>query len=177
MLHAQERQAPAGRVPLQWKLITNLSIRSKDQAIEKIDWYAMRWKIETLHKILKSGCRAEEPRLRTADRLSNLIAVFCILSGRIFWMTMLNRTDPGTVPNDPFTKVEIAVLDRLSPKTALSELPPPTLSHYAIQLAKLGGYLARKGDPPPGNTVMWRGLTRLTAIVLRMQLAGEVVGN
>jgi hypothetical protein len=44
-------------------------------------------------------------------------------------------------------------------------------------LAKLGGYLARKGDPPPGNAVMWRGLTRLTDIVLGMQLAAETVGN
>lgn len=51
------------------------------------------------------------------------------------------------------------------------------MSHYAIQLAKLGGYLARKGDPPPGNTVIWRGLTRLTDIVLGMQLAIEIVGN
>jgi hypothetical protein len=41
---------------------------------------------------------------------------------------------------------------------------------------ELGGYLARKGDPPPGNTVRWRGLTRLTDIVLGMQLAAETCG-
>ncbi|EMF88997.1 hypothetical protein LEP1GSC005_1152 [Leptospira santarosai str. ST188] len=29
----------------------------------------MRWKIEVFHKILKSGCKAEESKLRTADRL------------------------------------------------------------------------------------------------------------
>ena len=29
-------------------------------------------------------------KLRTAQRLANLIAVFCILSWRVFWMTMLN---------------------------------------------------------------------------------------
>ena len=28
------------------------------------------------HKVLKSGCRAEEARLRTAERLVKLIAVF-----------------------------------------------------------------------------------------------------
>jgi hypothetical protein len=28
----------------------------------------------------------------------------------------------------------------------------------------LGGYLARKHDPPPGNMVVWRGLTRLNDI-------------
>lgn len=177
VLHAQEREAPAGRAPLQWKLITNLPVRSKAEAIEKIDWYAMRWKIETFHKILKSGCRAEDSRLRTADRLTNLIAVYCILSWRIFWLTMLNRADPDTSPSEAFTDVEIAVLNQLSPTTTVPEFLPQTLSHYTIELAKLGGYLARKGDPPPGNIVMWRGLKRLTDIVFGMHLATKVVGN
>src|SRR4051794_33610335 len=77
----------------------------------------MRWKIEIFHKILKSGCRAEDSRLRTADRLTDLIAIYCILSWRIFWPTMLNRADPRTCASEVFTETEIAVLDRLSPKT------------------------------------------------------------
>lgn len=176
VLHAQERDAPAGRAPLQWKLITNLAVRSKAEAVEKIDWYAMRWKIETFHKILKSGCRAEDSRLQTADRLTNLIAIYCILSWRIFWVTMLGRVAPRSSPGDAFTDDELAVLDRLSPKASSPEFVPRMLSHYAVQLAKLGGYLARKNDPPPGNIVMWRGLTRLTDIVLGMQLAAETCG-
>ena len=66
------------------------------RSLGMIDWYAMRWKIETFHKILKSGCRAEDSRLRTAECLTNLIAIHCILSWRIFWMTMINRIDPDT---------------------------------------------------------------------------------
>ena len=54
---------------------------TSESAIEKLEWYAQRWKIETFHKILKSGCRAEDAKLRTAERLTNLIAVFCILRG------------------------------------------------------------------------------------------------
>lgn len=122
------------------------------------------------------GCRAEDSRLRTADRLTNLIAIYSILSWRIFWLTMLNRADPRTSPGEVFTDAEIEVLDRLAPKTSTPEFVPRMLSHYAIQLAKLGGYLARKGDPPPGNTVMWRGLTRLTDIVLGMRLAADTCG-
>ena len=69
-------------------------MRWRAEAIEKLDWYAMRWKIETFHKRLKSGCHAEDSRLRTAQRLTNLIALFCILSWRIFWLTM--RSASGT---------------------------------------------------------------------------------
>ena len=90
---------------------------------------------------------------------------------------MLTRADPRASPIEAFTDAEIAVLDRLTPKTGAPEILPRTLAHYAMHLAKLGGYLARKGDPPPGNTVMWRGLTRLTDIVFGMQMAAELAGR
>ena len=77
------------------KLITDLPVDSHDDAVDKLRWYAMRWKIEVFHKILKSGCRAEQARLRIAERLVRLLAVFCILSWRVFWLTMLNRTELG----------------------------------------------------------------------------------
>jgi hypothetical protein len=35
-------------------------VDSRQQAVEKVQWYALRWKIEIFHKILKSGCRAEQ---------------------------------------------------------------------------------------------------------------------
>jgi hypothetical protein len=71
----------------------------------------MRWKIEIFHKILKSGCKAEESRLRTADRLTNLIAVFCVLSWRIFWLRMIGRSAPKTAAGLAFTKTEIELLE------------------------------------------------------------------
>jgi len=69
VIYAQERGQPQGRERIDWKLLTDLPVRSVLQAIEKLEWYAQRWKIETFHKILKSGCGAEESRLRTAERL------------------------------------------------------------------------------------------------------------
>jgi hypothetical protein len=95
VIRAYERAAPKSRKPIDWKLITGLPVRSNKDAIEKLHWYAMRWKIEVFHKILKSGCKAEDSKLRTTQRLANLIAVFCILSWRVFWMTMLNRSAPS----------------------------------------------------------------------------------
>ena len=44
-------------------------------------------------------------------------------------------------------------------------------------LARLGGYLERSSDPPPGNMVMWRGLTRLNDIALGIRIAADFVGN
>ena len=54
----------------------------------------------------------------------------------------------------------------------------PKLSEYMREIARLGGYLARSHDPPPGNMIMWRGWTRLMDIQLGAELAaGALVGN
>jgi hypothetical protein len=174
VIHAIERGAPKGRKPIDWKLITDLPVQNRQGAVEKLNWYAMRWKIEIFHKILKSGCKAEESRLRTAERLANLIALFCILSWRIFWLTMMARNAPTIAATSVFTKTEIALLDAHAtgpPKTSCE----PTLASHLIKLAKLGGYLARTHDPPPGNMVIWRGWRRLNDMLIGAHT--KFVGN
>ena len=166
VLYAQEREEPTDRPRIDWKLITDLPVRSQADAIEKLRWYALRWKIEMFHKILKSGCRAEEARLRTAEHLVKLISVFCILSWRVFWMTMINRFVPDAEPSLALTTLETMLLDQVMPDRDDPAPRHKTLSGYLIKIARLGGYLARASDPPPGNTVMWRGLSRLTDIKL-----------
>jgi len=177
VLHATERDAPKGRDKIDWKLVTDLPIRSRKDAVEKLNWYAMRWKIETFHKILKSGCRAEDVKLRTAERLVNLIAILCLLSWRVFWMTMLNRTRPEASAQMALTPTEIYLLDQLVSDTPGAAPAGNTISLYLSKLARLGGYLARAKDPPPGNTAMWRGITRLTDIQLGFILGTQLVGN
>ena len=171
VIHAKERATPADRPAIEWKLITDLPVATHEAAVEKLRWYAQRWKIEVFHKILKSGCRAEEARLRTAERLVRLIAVFCILGWRVFWMTMMRRVAPDAAAKLVLTGVEIALLDRLVPDKGHEPPGAGTLSSYLTKLARLGGYLARAKDPPPGSTVMWRGLSRLTDIKLGVMLA------
>jgi hypothetical protein len=59
VVHATERGKPRSRDRINWKLITDLSVTSRSEAIEKLNWYAQRWKIETYHKILK--CTNPDP--------------------------------------------------------------------------------------------------------------------
>ncbi len=176
VIHAHEHGTPKGRERIAWKLITDLPVTSRTQAIEKLTWYAARWKIETFHKILKSGCKAEDSKLRTAERLLRLLAVFCVLSWRIFWMTMINRSASNAPAAAVFTAVERRLLDHLVPDRQAERAKRKYLPTYLTKLARLGGYLARASDPPPGNIVMWRGLSRFTDIELGFRMA-QLVGN
>lgn len=154
-------------------MLTDLPVETVSAAVEKLNWYALRWNIETYHKVLKSGCQAERLKLRTADRLTNLLAVFCIIGWRVFWLTMSNRANPDAPAEAALTSTEIQILDQLEVNTTA----PPTVSHYLMTIAKLGEYLARAKDPPTGNMVLWRGLTRLTDIHLGYELHHKLVGN
>ena len=132
---------------------------------------------QMFHKVLKSGCHAEAAKLRTAERLVNLLAVLCILSWRIFSMTMIHRTTPEAPAEIVFVKLELRLLDALVKETSPVGQRRKTLSTYLIKLARLGGYLARASDSPPGNLVIWRGLSRLTDIELGAMIGAQLVGN
>lgn len=70
------------------------------------------------------------------------------------------------------TQVECELLDNVIKDNKKTENIAP-LQRYIIKLAQLGGYLARVNDPPPGNTVLWRGLRRLNDILYGFELSRE----
>ena len=70
---------------------------------------------------MKSGCQAEQSKLRTAERLTNLLAVLCVVAWRVFWLTMTSRATPDAPAEVALTKEEIEILDRLARDTE----PPP----------------------------------------------------
>jgi len=92
-------------------------------------------------------------------------------------MTMIHRSAPDATPALALTDLETALLDQLVPDKREDPPRTRTLSVYLIKVARLGGYLARAGDPPPGNTVIWRGLSRLADITLGATLRLQLVGN
>lgn len=89
-------------------------------------------------------------------------------------MTMVKRTLPKAKASTAFTPLERKLLDRLAPSP--KKLGKKTLADYMTKLARLGGYLGRANDGPPGNVVMWRGLSRLTDIELGYEIAKEKCG-
>lgn len=150
--------------------MTNLPVGDLATAVEKLEWYALRWKAEVFHKVMKSGCRAEETRLETAERLAKFLALIAVVSWRIFFLTMSARASPEAAPETALTPAEIATLDGIDAARAKPRILRRTLATYLLQIAILGGYLARNHDPPPGNMVVWRGLTRLNDIALGVSI-------
>jgi len=160
VIFAEEREELTNRDRIVWKLMTNLPVQSRSDAIEKLDCYALSWKIEVFHKAVKAGCNTEKSQLRTAQRLTNLIAMNCLVVWRVCYLTTLSRARPNARPEEALTTEETEMLDAQVPDKP-ERSSTKVLWDYLLKIAILGGYLARAGDRPPGNIVMRRGLSTL----------------
>ena len=162
---AIERRAPSNQSPIFWVLLTNLEVQSVDQAIEKVRWYALRWNIELFHKILKSGCGVEQAQLRHADRLKKYIILKSIIAWRLFWFSRVHENHKQDGCLSVLSEIEWKILYRKSNKTKSLPKQIPTVGEVFIWVAKLGGYIGRASDPPPGMISLWRGWQRLMDMV------------
>ena len=70
---------------------------------------------------------------RTATRLTNLIAVLCIIGWRVFQLSMVNRTNPKSAASEVFTDDELELLDRLSGSKRRAAKRP--IARYVIAVA------------------------------------------
>jgi hypothetical protein len=70
VVHVLEVGAPVGERPIEWLLLTNEPIASREQVAAVIEGYRTRWTIEEYFKALKTGCAFEQRKLesfRTAE--------------------------------------------------------------------------------------------------------------
>jgi hypothetical protein len=157
----KEMQPPPGVAALEWFLLTTVEITSFEQACQFIEYYACRWLIERFHFVLKSGCEIEKRQFEHGDRLIRFLAVANVVAWRLLWQTYLSRVESDLPCTVVMTAPEWKALYSFIHKTAL--LPPqlPTLGQVTAWLAKLGGFLGRKADGPPGVQLLWQGWRRL----------------
>jgi hypothetical protein len=149
--------------PIEWMLLTTVETGTFEDACKRIAWYSKRWGIEVYHRTLKSGCRIEDRRMESTDRLEVCLAIDFVVAWRIYWLTKQGRETPD-IPCDVFlSEDEWQVLWAHVYKEPPPAEPPP-IGKITPMIASLGGYLNRKGDGPPGTTTMWRGLIRLQAM-------------
>ena len=153
-----EVNPPSSEEAINWVLLTNFPVETIEEACEKVSWYKLRWRIELYFKVLKSGFRIENARLNHFKKLEKFIILCAILATRVMNLSYYARSKLEIVASYHFTKLELKVL-RMSKRA--SDPEPKSLKNAIILLAKLGGYLNRKNDGPPGIVTIWRGLSRL----------------
>ena len=168
-----EANPPVGVEPVEWMLLTNLPVTDFAEAYEKVRWYCLRWRIEMYFKVLKSGFRVEDCRLGHADRLIKYLTVMSIVAWRLFMVTLIARTSPDIPCTKLLADSEWKVLFRKANKSKILPKTPPAIGEVVIWVARLGGFLGRKGDGVPGTITLWRGWKRLIDLTEGWNLANQ----
>ncbi|OGB25651.1 MAG: hypothetical protein A3I66_22785 [Burkholderiales bacterium RIFCSPLOWO2_02_FULL_57_36] len=161
---AIETGPPEGIDPIEWMLLTSVPTHTLEQALERLSWYARRWTIETWHRVLKSGCQIEARQFGDVQRFMRATALFAVISWRILYATLLGRLDADISCEVLLQRFEWQALYCRTHDTSDPPEQPPTLGKAILWIAKLGGYLGRTRDRPPGTTVLWRGFLSLHEI-------------
>jgi len=171
VIHALEENPPPKTKAVEWFLLTTVDMTSATNAEECLRWYCLRWRIEDWHRVLKSGCRIEDIAHETAERLRRAVAINLVIAWRIMLMTLLGRETPELPAEVLFSDIELRTLRAYAKKKRLN---PPSLLGEAVRLvAKIGGYLGRTNDPPPGHQLLWQGYTEFQFMCLGFALLEE----
>ena len=129
-----------------------------------IGWYEQRWIVEEYHKAQKTGCQIEDMQFTTTARLEPAIALLSVVA-----VTLLNLRDASCRP-DATTRRATTILspdyvEMLSLWRYREIREELTVHDFFYALARLGGHQNRKSDRRPGWLVLWRGWTKLQAMV------------
>jgi len=168
LLAREGATAPRGERPIDWLLITNITIATRDDALLVLRGYASRWRVEEFHKAWKSGaCHVEENQLRSAAAIERWARIEAAVAMRVLRLTYVARSTPDTAAAVELRPSELRILPLMAKKNRYK----PTFDGDAAALpmgiavewiAQLGGYTGRKSSGgPPGAIVITRGLRRL----------------
>jgi hypothetical protein len=159
-----EVNPPAGEQAIEWTLLTNEPVWGFEDAWRVAGWYERRWIIEELHKAKKTGCRIEDMQFTTLGRLEPAIALLSVVA-----VTLLNLRDASRRP-DAKTRRATCIMaadyvNVLSSWRYRKVKENITIHDFFLALARLGGHQNRKCDGQPGWLVLWRGWTKLQAML------------
>ncbi|GHO71718.1 hypothetical protein KSC_106100 [Ktedonobacter sp. SOSP1-52] len=167
VIRVWEELAPEGEKPLEWILLTSVPTMTLEQARERVDWYRQRWLVEEYHQCLKSGYRIEERQLQTVDALMRLLGVLSPLAVRLLQVRAYAREAPQRPASEVIEPLMLAVLAQRSGHSPATM----TLGTFWTEVARLGGYLARRRDGPPGWRTIWKGWLSLQTLLEGAHLA------
>jgi hypothetical protein len=148
-----------------WLLLTSFQIKQAADALQVVKWYALRWRIERLHLVLKSaGLQVERLQFDDVHTLLNALAFYSIIAWRILYLTYLVRQHPELPPEHCFEQQELKLLE------AKAKKPLQDLQQAMIALGKLVNFSPTKKQPLPGVKVLAQALLKLNHMVEAINL-------
>lgn len=162
-----------GCTPIHWTLLTTLAIDDYWDALQAIQYYALRWRIEIFHLALKEGCVMEESQLEKPQRIQNAIAVYSIIAAKVTNLRYLAQTQgqkPMTLTG--FAPKHYTYLNQYLITRYNLRLPQPqdrkeipTVEQFVHLIVCLAGGHKGNKNKQIGIRVLWQGLAVAQTVI------------
>jgi hypothetical protein len=152
--------------PIHWVLGTSWPVTTLDEAVRVARAYELRWLVEEFHKSWKTGLKVEKVQLEDGYEVEPLAGITAIVAVRLLAMKL--ELGPTGSAEEERQMEQILEAKVGAPKTGVwSE------REKLRAIAKLGGFLGRKGDGEPGWLTIWRGMKVLLGLMEGWNLARQ----
>lgn len=179
-VEAKEVQPPAGQEAVLWRLLSTHPVVSLEQALQVIEWYRWRWRIEQLFAALKQpGLDIEATQLESGQAIQRLWVLALSVALRVLQLVE-GRDDQAQPAHRVLSDDQHQCLRQIAPKlsgrTIKLQNPHPshTLAWVSWCIARLGGWSGYQSQHPPGIITRLRGLQQFESIFAGWKLAQDV---
>jgi hypothetical protein len=164
----REVNPPKAGTPVCWVLFTSLPAETFEDMAFVGRCYELRWTVEELFRLLKSGYRVLYCRLNNVAKIARYLVILTLAA-----MVMLNLKrqvglpSKGKMSDEDYRRVKTAMCEPDNREIDLN------LRLFAF-IAKNGGWLGRRRDPI-GPTVLMRGMLHLLAVLDTSARYGQLI--
>lgn len=176
-IEAVEQTTPKGQKPIHWRLLTTHTVESLEQALQILEWYKFRWRIERLFaQLKKTGLDLESTQLESGEAIQRLTVL--ALSVAVATLQLVEgRDEPQWPASTTFTDEQQQYLQDIAPtvegKTKKQQNPYPlkSLAWATWIIARLGGWKGYQSQRPPGTATLTYGLKRFETMFFAWEIA------
>ncbi len=168
VVRASDETPPEGvKEPIEWVLLTTLPVADAAAAVAVVGYYALRWRVERFHYVLKSGCRLERLQMETVTTLHKAVSLYSLVAWHLLHLLYLSREVPDAPTWEALSATERTVLERATGK------PLHPVQEVVVAVARLAGFVPVPSAPDPGVKSLWLGFRKLQDLVAGFRLASH----
>ena len=170
-------QVAQGHEKVNWRILTTIGIESFEKALEVLEIYRSRWRIEEFFRLIKQeGFNLESSELEKGKSIRKLSLFIMEAALKIEKLKMSRDGDGEMKTSDLFDNDEIKLLEMLcedlqgSTDKQKNPYYKEHLSWASWVIARLGGWKGFKSQRPPGSITFFRGLQKFSTAFMTFKL-------
>jgi len=157
--------------PLHWLLLTTREVHGAQDALEVLQAYCLRWRVEDFHRAWKGGaCHVQDTQLHHRRAILTWASILASVATQAEALKTRGSEEPDAPATEVLSLAQLRAALLLSGAQDASEEAACalTLLDAKVLIGRLGGWTGYYAGTPPGTQTLTRGLERVDVAALTL---------